>query len=79
MREACEKELKELYNHKAKGNIAFLKFIAANYKSYIPNKEIKFSEDDLKQQNLKKTMNKTCIHFHPDKISIARGNGFNDE
>lgn len=73
MRKSVKTELDELWDTKAKGPRDFLKLMEQKYKSYNPNKKVEFSEDDLLEKNIRKTLLKLTIHYHPDKKSLSHG------
>jgi len=51
-----------------KSHQTFIRLIYDKYKYYDEN-DFKLSEDDLKVVNMKKTIKKLLLIYHPDKIS----------
>lgn len=73
MRRENKALIDELWNAKDKGAYHFLKLVQQKYESYHADKKVEFSEEDLKDKNLRKTLVKLTIHYHPDKKSLAEG------
>jgi len=62
----CKKEIDELNNEAKKGEESFVKFVTKKYEGY-HNKKVEYSEESLRNSNLKKTLIKVCFHYHPDR------------
>lgn len=73
MRKSLKVEIDELWDSKAKGPLNFLKLMEQKYPSYNSNKTIEFSEEDLKETNIRKTLIKLTVHYHPDKKTLSEG------
>ena len=66
LRKSCMTEIDELWEKMAIGVTEFLKLLEVKYVSYMPDKEVKFAEKDLKSSKLRSTLRKACLHYHPD-------------
>jgi hypothetical protein len=64
MLEKCKHELQAF--RAINDPVAFLMHLSENYFSY-KNMKINFKEDDYKYENMKKTLLKCTLHYHPDK------------
>ena len=73
MRKSLKKEIDELWDAKDAGPRDFLKLMERSYPSYHPDKEVTFTEDELKESNLRKTLVKLTMHYHPDKKTLSEG------
>ena len=73
-----QKELDELkQNEGSMGQ--FLKFVGSKYTSYVNEKNLTFTEEQLLPENIKKTCIKTCLHYHSDKSAKAKEKGMAEE
>jgi len=60
-----KKEIDELWESKSDCK-KFLDLLSNKYVSYKKEK-VKFKDDDFKAENIKKTLIKTLLKYHPDK------------
>ena len=56
----------------------FLLFVGEKYSSYVTGKTVSFTSESLESKNIKKTLNKTCLHYHSDKSAKAKANGMSE-
>ena len=78
LRKSCITEIDELWEKKANGITEFLKLLEVKYVSYMPDKEVKFTEKDLQSTKLRSTLRKACLHYHPDKKTLS-GSKFGED
>ena len=77
-KEEAKEELEDLNKYKDEGYVPFLKHISEKYQSYQKTK-VEFTEEMLNSANLKRTIIRTCVHYHSDKSAKAKEDGFTEK
>lgn len=72
LRKELKAEIDEIWDKKNESPEKFLKLLSEKYVSY-KSEKVEFTEEQLKSSNLKKTLIKATIHYHPDKKTLADG------
>lgn len=77
IRKTVQKELDELKKNED-SYAQYLEFVGEKYTSYVTGKTLTFTAEQLESKNIKKTLTRTCLHYHSDKSVKAKADGMSE-